>query len=67
MSLLTRHKSITYAAVLIGVLGHASSELAHKLADVHGPELGASGWAGLLGLALLGPVTRNLTEPASGV
>lgn len=65
---LWHHSStLAYLAVLIGVFGHASSEFVAVLTHIKGPELSVwrflLGGAGLVGLALLFPSSRNLLEP----
>jgi drug/metabolite transporter (DMT)-like permease len=67
MGIWHKYSSVAYLAVLMGVIGHASSEFVSVLSGVGGPEL--SVWRFLLGgfglviLALLFPSTRNLIEP----
>ncbi len=66
-----RHAWIAYAAVFLGVLGHASSEFVAKLvtasAPIAGPEVSVwrflLGGAGLVVLALLIPGQRDLIAP----
>ncbi len=62
-----QHASVAYLAVLLGVVGHASSEFVAVLTQVKGPELSVwrflLGGLGLIGLALLFPASRNLIEP----
>lgn len=67
MSLWKRHAGLAYAAVFVGVLGHASSEFVAVLTGVGGPEL--SVWRFLLGgiglviLSLVLPASRDLLTP----
>ncbi len=62
-----RYPMLAYGAVLLGVMGHASSEFVYVLTGVAGPE--ASVWRftlggfGLLLFALAVPDSRNLIEP----
>ena len=62
-----RYSTLAYLAVLLGVVGHASSEFVAVLTQVSGPELSVwrclLGGLGLIGLALLFPSSRNLLEP----
>jgi drug/metabolite transporter (DMT)-like permease len=62
-----RYSSLAYLAVLLGVVGHASSEFVAVLTQIKGPELSVwrflLGGLGLIGLALLFPSSRNLLEP----
>ena len=62
-----RYSTLAYLAVLLGVVGHASSEFVAVLSQVSGPELSVwrflLGGLGLIGLALLFPSSRNLLEP----
>jgi drug/metabolite transporter (DMT)-like permease len=57
----------TYAAVMLGVCGHASSEVVAKMCHISGPELSVwrfgLGGVGLIILSLLTPANRNLLEP----
>ena len=56
-----------YVAIMLGVLGHASSEFVAKLTGVFGPELTVwrfiLGGSGLVLVALLNPRTRDLWTP----
>ncbi|MDH3281072.1 MAG: DMT family transporter, partial [Gammaproteobacteria bacterium] len=58
---------VAYAAVIIGVLGHASSEFVAVLSGVAGPEVSSwrylIGGVGLLLLALATPTSRDLLTP----
>lgn len=67
MSLWRKHAWIAYLAVLIGVLGHASTEFVAVLSGVQGPELSVwrflLGSAGLVLLTQLFPDSRNLLAP----
>ena len=62
-----RYSTLANLAVLLGVIGHASSEFVAVLTQIKGPEL--SVWSfllvshGLIGLALIFPSSRNLLEP----
>lgn len=62
-----RYSTLAYLAVLLGVVGHASSEFVAVLTQIKGPELSVwrflLGGLGLVGLALLFPSSRNLIEP----
>lgn len=62
-----RYASLAYLAVLLGVVGHASSEFAAVLTHIKGPELSVwrflLGGMGLIILALAFPASRNLIEP----
>ncbi len=62
-----QYASLAYLAVLLGVIGHASSEFVAVLTHVKGPELSVwrflLGGFGLIGLSLLFPGSRNLIEP----
>jgi len=62
-----RYSTLAYLAVLLGVVGHASSEFVAVLTQIKGPELSVwrflLGGLGLTGLALLFPSSRNLLEP----
>ena len=62
-----RYSTLAYLAVLLGVVGHASSEFVAVLSQVSGPELSVwrflLGGLGLIGLALLFPSSRNILEP----
>lgn len=62
-----RYSTVAYLAVMLGVVGHASSEFVAVLTQVKGPELSVwrflLGGLGLLGLSLLFPSSRNLLEP----
>ena len=62
-----RYSTLAYLAVLLGVVGHGSSEFVAVLSQVSGPELSVwrflLGGLGLIGLALLFPSSRNLLEP----
>lgn len=62
-----RYAALAYLAVLLGVIGHASSEFVAVLTHIKGPELSVwrflLGGLGLIGLALLFPASRNLIEP----
>jgi drug/metabolite transporter (DMT)-like permease len=67
MSLWRQYSWLAYAAVFVGVLGHASTEFVAALSGIKGPEL--SVWRFLLGsiglvvVALSLPASRNLLEP----
>ena len=67
MGLWHKHASVAYLAVLLGVVGHASSEFVCVLCSVSGPELSVwrflLGGAGLVAVALISPASRNLMEP----
>ncbi len=62
-----RYSTLAYLAVLLGVIGHASSEFVAVLTQIKGPELSVwrflLGSLGLIGLALIFPSSRNLLEP----
>ena len=62
-----RYAALAYLAVLLGVVGHASSEFAAVLTHIKGPELSVwrflLGGMGLIILALALPASRNLIEP----
>ncbi len=62
-----QYSSLAYLAVLMGVIGHASSEFVAVLTQVKGPELSVwrflLGGLGLIGLSLIFPNSRNLIEP----
>ena len=62
-----RYSTLAYLAVLLGVIGHASSEFVAVLTQIKGPELSVwrflLGGLGLIGLSLLFPSSRNLLEP----
>jgi len=62
-----RYSTLAYLAVLLGVVGHASSEFVAVITQVRGPELSVwrflLGGLGLVGLALIFPSSRNLLEP----
>ncbi|MEJ2155479.1 MAG: DMT family transporter [Desulfobacteraceae bacterium] len=62
-----QYSSLAYLAVLLGVIGHASSEFVAVLTQVKGPELSVwrflLGGLGLIGLSLIFPASRNLIEP----
>ena len=61
MAIWHRHAWVAYGAVLLGVLGHASSEFVSVLSGMSGPEL--SVWRFVLGSA--GLVVLSLALPAS--
>ena len=67
MGLWHKYSHIAYLAVLLGVVGHASSEFFAVLTTISGPELSVwrflLGGAGLLGLSLLFPSSRDLITP----
>jgi len=67
VTLWNKYASIAYLAVMLGVIGHASSEFVSVLCGVAGPELSVwrflLGGAGLVILALLFPASRNLQAP----
>lgn len=67
MSLWHRHGWIAYLAVFVGVLGHASTEFFAVLSGIGGPELSVwrfvLGGAGLVGIALVFPDSRDLVAP----
>lgn len=67
MGLWHRHAPLAYAAVLVAVVGHASSEFVSVLCGVSGPEVSVwrflLGSAGLIIVSLLVPSARNLLEP----
>lgn len=62
-----RRPGLAYAAVFIGVLGHASTEFVQKLSGVAGPEFSVwrflLGGAGLVVVALFLPGSRDLAAP----
>lgn len=62
-----QYSSLAYLAVLLGVIGHASSEFVAVLTHVKGPELSVwrflLGGIGLICLSLIFPGSRNLIEP----
>ncbi|MFH2092477.1 MAG: DMT family transporter [Pseudomonadota bacterium] len=62
-----RYSSLAYLAVLLGVFGHASSEVVAVLTHIKGPELSVwrflLGGMGLIILALSLPASRNMIEP----
>ncbi len=62
-----RHASLAYLAVMLGVFGHASSEVVAVLTQIKGPELSVwrflLGGLGLIILSLTLPASRNLIEP----
>jgi len=62
-----RYSTLAYLAVLLGVVGHASSEFVAVITQIKGPELSVwrflLGGLGLVGLALVFPASRNLMEP----
>ena len=67
MGLWHKYAWVAYLAVFLSVCGHASSEFVSVLCGIKGPEL--SVWRFLLGsfglviLALIFPVSRNLLKP----
>ncbi len=67
MGLWHRYSWIAYLAVFVGVLGHSSTEFVSVLSGMAGPELSVwrfvLGGAGLVGLALIFPGSRNLIAP----
>ncbi len=67
MGLWHRYAFLSYIAVFVAVIGHASSEFGSVLCRVNGPELSVwrflLGSAGLIILSLFLPSTRNLLEP----
>ncbi len=67
MALWHRHSGVAYAAVFVGVLGHASTEFFAVLSGVAGPELSVwrfvLGGLGLVVLALAFPGSRDLLAP----
>lgn len=67
MGLWHKYAALAYLAVLLGVVGHASSEFFAVLSGISGPELSVwrflLGGAGLIGLALLFPSSRDLAAP----
>jgi drug/metabolite transporter (DMT)-like permease len=67
MSLWKKYSWIAYAAVFVGVLGHASTEFVAVLSGVSGPELSVwrflLGGLGLIVVALMLPGSRNLIAP----
>ncbi len=66
-SLWHRNPALAYAAVFVGVIGHASSEFVSVLTGLAGPETSVwrfvLGSAGLLVFALMFRETRNLIAP----
>jgi len=62
-----RYAVLAYLAVMLGVVGHASSEFVAVLTHIKGPELSVwrflLGGTGLIVLALIFPASRNLVEP----
>ncbi len=62
-----RYAILAYLAVLLGVFGHASSEVVAVLTKIKGPELSVwrflLGGLGLILLSLSFPASRNLAEP----
>ncbi|MGI9332935.1 MAG: DMT family transporter [Gammaproteobacteria bacterium] len=62
-----RYPAVAYAAVMLGVLGHGSSEFVSVLSGVHGPETSVwrfmLGAAGLVVVSLAMPATRDLWTP----
>ncbi len=62
-----RYGWVAYAAVFLGVIGHATTEFVAVLSGVSGPELSVwrftLGGVGLVVLALALPGSRNLLEP----
>jgi len=67
MPLWHRHSWLAYAAVLVGVIGHASSEFVSVLTGLGGPETSVwrftLGGAGLVVVALLRRDSRDLLTP----
>ncbi len=67
MGLWHKYAWAAYLAVLLGVIGHASSEFVAKLSGISGPELSVwrflLGGAGLVILSLLMPASRNIAAP----
>ena len=67
MGLWHKYSTIAYLAVLLGVIGHASSEFFAVLTSISGPELSVwrflLGGAGLIGLSLIFPASRDLIAP----
>tara|TARA_R110001583_G_scaffold80224_1_gene215698 strand:+ start:950 stop:1894 length:945 start_codon:yes stop_codon:yes gene_type:complete len=67
MTLWQRHANLAYAAVFVGVLGHASTEFFAILSGISGPELSVwrflLGGAGLVVIALALPGSRDLLAP----
>jgi len=67
MSLWRRHPWLAYGAVLVGVIGHASTEFVQKLSHIAGPEFSVwrflLGGAGLVAVALVLPASRDLLTP----
>jgi drug/metabolite transporter (DMT)-like permease len=67
MSPWRRHPWIAYTAVLVGVIGHASTEFVQKLSHIAGPEFSVwrflLGGAGLIAVALALPASRDLLTP----
>lgn len=62
-----RSAAIAYAAVFLGVIGHATTEFVAVLSGIAGPELSVwrflLGGAGLVAVSLLIPGTRDLITP----
>lgn len=67
MGLWHKNSYIAYFAVFMGVVGHASSEFFAVLCGISGPELSVwrflLGGAGLIGLSLIFPSSRDLLTP----
>jgi drug/metabolite transporter (DMT)-like permease len=67
MGLWHKYAVLAYLAVMLGVVGHASSEFFSVLSGISGPELAVwrflLGGAGLIGMALCFPSSRDLTAP----
>jgi len=67
MGLWHKYSSIAYLAVLLGVVGHASSEFFAVLTGISGPELSVwrflLGGAGLIVLSVIFPSSRDLITP----
>ncbi|MEH6652225.1 MAG: DMT family transporter [Motiliproteus sp.] len=67
MTLWQRHANLAYAAVFVGVLGHASTEFVAILSGISGPELSVwrflFGGIGLVAIALVLPGSRHLLTP----
>jgi len=67
MALWNRYASVAYLAVLVGTIGHASSEFVSVLSGVSGPELSVwrfmLGSAGLIIISLILYGSKNLIEP----
>ena len=67
MSPWRRHAWLAYGAVLVGVIGHASTEFVQKLSHIAGPEFSVwrflLGGAGLVAVALVLPASRDLLTP----